>query len=94
MDCRIQRNWGEKQMVSANIEIGDIRYKIARLEVEIKNLQKTIEKKKQNKILDEEGEYSLKKEIGEKQGMARKLEAEIRKIEVREIRAKNFAGEN
>jgi len=79
-------------MVSVNIEIGDISYKIVRLEIEAKNLQKTIEKKKKNKFLDEGEEYALRKEIDEKQDAIKRLEAEIRKIEVREIRAKNFAG--
>lgn len=77
-------------MSELDIEIGDLRYKIGRINLEINHLNKTLAVRKRNKVLTEEENESLKNQIAEKQAMIRKLEGEIRRIEVAEIRKKNF----
>lgn len=71
-------------------EIGELRYKIGRVELEINHLKKTLIVRKKNKVLTQDEEDTLNGQIAEKQAAVRKLEGEIRRIEVAEIRKKNF----
>ena len=71
-------------------EIGELRYKIGRIQLEINHLNKTLAVRKKNKVLTQDEQDALNGQIGEKQAVISKLEGEIRRIEVAEIRKKNF----
>jgi len=77
-------------MPGIDSEIGELRYKIGRVNLEINHLNKTLAVRKRNKVLTQEEEDALNAQIAEKQAIIRKLEGEIRRIEVAEIRKKNF----
>lgn len=69
--------------------IREINYQIKRLELDIKNLHKTIETKRRNRFLDTETELDLKEQIENKKADIAGLQAEIRKIENSALRSSN-----
>jgi len=79
-------------MVSFDIQVSELRYKINRANLEITNLRKRMDKKKGRNQLDETEEYDLNRLIDEKQAEIRGMESEIRKIENQKIRESNFVG--
>ncbi len=79
-------------MVSADIEISELKYRIGRAALEIKSLQKRIETKKKHKHFREAEEYEINGEIKAKEAEIKRLENEIRKIENQAARESNFAG--
>ncbi len=70
--------------------IRDLQYQIRRVELDIKNLERTIETKRKNKFLDSDTDLALKQQIVLKQGVITTLQAEIRKMENSAQRAQNF----
>jgi len=79
-------------MVSFDIQVSELRYKINRANLEITNLRKRMDKKKGRNQLDESEEYDLNRLVDEKQAEIRGMESEIRKIENQKIRESNFVG--
>jgi hypothetical protein len=79
-------------MVSFDIQVSELRYKINRANLEITNLRKRMDKKKGRNQLDETEEYDLNRLIDEKQAEIRGMESEIRKRENQKIRESNFVG--
>jgi len=71
--------------------IRELNYQIKRVELDIKNLERTIEVKRRNKLLDPEIENELRGKISEKRSDISGLQAEIRRIENEAIRAQNMA---
>lgn len=71
--------------------VREINYSIRRLELDIKNLERTIETKRRNRFLDPAMELGLKQQIDEKRAEIAGLQSEIRKLENEAIRAQNMA---
>jgi predicted nucleic acid-binding Zn-ribbon protein len=77
-------------MDQINIETNRIRNEITRVQAEIRNINKVLERKKKNRTLGPEEEQELKHEVDLKHGKINDLETEIRKIENTVLRAKNL----
>jgi hypothetical protein len=71
--------------------VREINYSIRRLELDIKNLERTIETKRRNRFLDPAMELGLKQQIDEKRAEISGLLSEIRKLENEATRAQNMA---
>ena len=78
-------------MDQISIEVNRIKNDISRVQAEIRNINKVLERKKKNRSLGPEEEEELKHEVDIKHGKISDLEAEIRKIENTVLRAKNLA---
>ncbi len=71
--------------------IREINYDIRRLELGIKNLERTIETKSRNRFLDPATELDLKQQIDAKKAEIAGLQTEIRRIENSAVREQNMA---
>ncbi len=71
--------------------IREINYDIRRLELDIKNLERTIETKRRNRFLDPATELDLRQQIEAKISQIAGLQAEIRRIENSAVRTQNMA---
>jgi cell division protein FtsL len=70
--------------------IREINYQIKRLEMDVKNLERTIETKRRNRFLDSATELDLKEKISDKKAEIAGLQSEIRKLENEAARASNM----
>ncbi|MBN1941187.1 MAG: hypothetical protein JW772_03320 [Candidatus Diapherotrites archaeon] len=71
-------------------EISEVNYKIGRENIELRNLEKRLEKKKKIKILDSDEETDLLRAIAQKKAVIAGLEREIRRIENTAVRKENL----
>jgi chromosome segregation ATPase len=73
-------------------EITELRYKISRFSIEIKNLEKMLQMKTKNHTIEEDEAQDVKDDIENKRFEIRKLENQIVKIENNRLRETNFKG--
>lgn len=71
--------------------IRELNYQIKRVQLDIKNLERTIETKRKHKFLDADTELHLKQQIGAKQADIAGMQAEIRRIENEAQRSQNLS---
>ena len=70
--------------------IREINYDIKRLELDIKNLERTIETKRKNRFLDPAMALDLRQKIDNKKSDIAGLQAEIRSLENTAARERNM----
>ena len=75
----------------ADDRIRDLSYKIKQVELEIKNLEKTLEVKRKHRMLEPDIEENLSGQISARRNAIAGLQAEIRKIENESARSQNLS---